>query len=393
MSGDLVWLSSFRWREKYIQRTHQLIAQLARDHRILYVETRFSLSEKFAMLLSNPRAFFRGRLDRTAAHPEDGMDGTDKPGIYRFALHSVWPRRLCAYFPPLNHWNGVRMARLIAERMEDLGMRAAAVGTCHAAYYTETLRRLPARLRFYDCIDEHGEFLFAPPWSRRTEATLVALADRVFATSRPLQRSRAAMLPPPGKDILYSPNGVDLSRFLNPMDGAPSGNRRPRIGFAGYLGEWADFGLLEYLMRNMRDCDFVLAGEAGLRGRRRLRRLIRRNPNCLALGLLPYAEVPALIAGLDAAIIPFRRTRLVQAVSPIKLFEYAALGVPVVATRWDEIEQYRGLIHIAEDGPEFLRCLRTALASGRRPALEALARANTWESRAATMAHALAEPA
>jgi hypothetical protein len=46
--------------------------------------------------------------------------------------------------------------------------------------------------------------------------------------------------------------------------------------------------------------------------------------------------------------VPFLRNELTQAVSPLKLFEYLACGLPAVATRLDEIEASHAPVTLVE---------------------------------------------
>jgi len=71
---------------------------------------------------------------------------------------------------------------------------------------------------------------------------------------------------------------------------------------------------------------------------------------------MPYDRLPILASQFDVAIIPFKISLLTDCVSPIKFFEYAALGLPVVTTPFFEIQQYQGepFIRLARSAEEFM---------------------------------------
>jgi glycosyltransferase involved in cell wall biosynthesis len=48
---------------------------------------------------------------------------------------------------------------------------------------------------------------------------------------------------------------------------------------------------------------------------------------------VPYEEIPVLLAGSDVGVLPFPDEEKFRVSSPIKLYEYMAAGMPVVATR------------------------------------------------------------
>jgi glycosyltransferase involved in cell wall biosynthesis len=56
-------------------------------------------------------------------------------------------------------------------------------------------------------------------------------------------------------------------------------------------------------------------------------------------GRIPLEEVPAAIAGADIGLAPTRHDRFTDMSLSAKLFEYAAMGKPVVATRLPMVEQ------------------------------------------------------
>jgi glycosyltransferase involved in cell wall biosynthesis len=68
---------------------------------------------------------------------------------------------------------------------------------------------------------------------------------------------------------------------------------------------------------------------------------LERSPNVHWLGKKAYHDVPAYVAAFDVCWIPFLGGRIVEHTNPIKLFEYFALGKPVVTTPMGELEEYR----------------------------------------------------
>jgi len=84
-------------------------------------------------------------------------------------------------------------------------------------------------------------------------------------------------------------------------------------------------------------------------------------------------------------IIPFKISSMVEAVNPIKLWEYLAAGIPVVTTAIPEAEKYPGLVLFSSNEKSFMENVETALyhdnPAARRQRME-LARLNSWTARA-----------
>ena len=107
-------------------------------------------------------------------------------------------------------------------------------------------------------------------------------------------------------------------------------------------------------------------------------------PNVSLPGEIPYAELPARMAAFDVAVIPFVKIPLTLATNPLKLYEYLALGVPIVSTRLPEIEPFGELVYLSDSAEEFARSLELAAAE-RDPELRARRKAaaaeNSWRAR------------
>jgi glycosyltransferase involved in cell wall biosynthesis len=111
---------------------------------------------------------------------------------------------------------------------------------------------------------------------------------------------------------------------------------------------------------------------------------IRDLPNVHLFGQRPYESLPAYARGFDVGIIPFRINNLTVRANPLKMREYLAAGLPVVATPLPEVAKYDGIVRIAEGRVEFARQIQHALKERGEPFLgrrvEAM-RAESWERR------------
>jgi O-antigen biosynthesis protein len=114
-------------------------------------------------------------------------------------------------------------------------------------------------------------------------------------------------------------------------------------------------------------------------------------PNCLLLGEKPYGELPALVAGCNALILPFKITPRSRARDCIKLYEYLATGRPVVTSEIPQARRFPGLLEVAskEEGTHgFAGACRRALEAD-TPELHARRKAavqeHTWARRVETL--------
>jgi glycosyltransferase involved in cell wall biosynthesis len=199
--------------------------------------------------------------------------------------------------------------------------------------------------------------------------------------------------------IAYDPNGVDVSHYVDiaseddrntvpPELRAVISAGRPVIGYFGALAPWLWYDMLNKLAKARPDLSFVFIGPDYLDASRYL----DRGQNIYAIGAVDYSRLPYYAQHFDAALIPFKQGDIAKTTSPLKLFEYFALGKPVVVTRgMHECEQF-GEVFSAGSADEFSEKINDALSIASDPEYIArcvnLAHANTWLERASVLAAA-----
>ena len=377
---DVVWVSDIPWSALW-QRPQQLATRFPEDVRILFVEPwtlgappAWSPEEvapriariSFPFLPLHARDL---RLRRLAYRLGSSAPATSM----LFAAQRLWARR----------WRG--FGRQGARRL-------VLAQNFMATPFLDAWR--PDRI-VYDMIDAPLHFAPVPPRLVPQWQTLLSRADRVIVTSEALvslAKSGGATAP------ALIGNGVEADRFdPNRVTPAvlPGNPEAPAFGYVGSLHSWFDLELVAALAEAMPESRVVLVGPAPPETAAALERLMTSRPNLHWMGPRPYVEVPALVRAFRVGLIPFRRTPLTEAVNPVKLYEYAAAGVPTVTTRFsDEVEGWSDAARVA-DGPEaFLSACRDAAAAPPDVAsLRAFARRHDWEAIAARFVAASLEEA
>jgi glycosyltransferase involved in cell wall biosynthesis len=114
-------------------------------------------------------------------------------------------------------------------------------------------------------------------------------------------------------------------------------------------------------------------------------------PNVRLLGQRPRAELPALVATFDVALVPYVRSLQTAAVFPLKLHEYLAAGRRVVATDFAPLPAGDGLTPTIATAADFPAAVLAALATPAPTPTEALAhgRRHDWDVRVAAIGAAV----
>ena len=207
-----------------------------------------------------------------------------------------------------------------------LGSLEKVHGIVSNPWWTPLLTRLSFKTLSYDCIDHISVHCGAThvEQMRAWEHSLLAACHHIFIINPRLKEELKDI---GEKNIHLIPNGVPdawlkLSPVVKPHD-------RPRTGFIGAIYEWVDQEFIVHAADVLTDMDFVLIGPT--------RRQVPVD-RVLAVGnirLLPpvsFERVPEQIAGMDVCLIPFKQDIVSECADPLKLYEYLALGKPVVSS-------------------------------------------------------------
>jgi glycosyltransferase involved in cell wall biosynthesis len=178
-------------------------------------------------------------------------------------------------------------------------------------------------------------------------------ASALLAVSRQVADYLVRCFPGIGERVHVVPNGVDPSRFgINSKSGKTHDNFT--VGFVGTLKPWHGLHILveAFAQLHLRDdsARLLIVGDGpqreGIEDALAEQGLLSAADFA---GAVDPAEIPGLLARMDVAVAPY--PDLAQFYfSPLKVYEYMAAGLPVVASR---IGQLKGLI---ENGVNGLLC-------------------------------------
>jgi glycosyltransferase involved in cell wall biosynthesis len=386
-SLPIVVAASAAWETPAPVNAHQVARRLAaRGHRVLFVES---------VGLRPPAPLASGHdLRRALARLRGALRGVREVEPRLWVLSPLVP----LFGPPALRALALRVgARGIARAARRLGFEAPVLW----AFLPTALpvaERLPAAAVVYHCVDHYA----ANPgvdaaFVEAEEERMLARADLVFATSPVL----GARLRAKGAAALrVVPNVADVALFARAHEPLPEPPElrelpRPRAIYVGNLAAYrVDLALLASLARS--GVSLALVGPIGLgdaaRAPRELGELLAL-PGVRALGPRPPEALPAYLRHADVGLIPFLDNEHTRGSSPLKLWEYLAAGLPVVATPLPSLAEVAEPGLVLARGPEaFAAAVRAAAgnAPGERLARLSRARAHDWPARIEELCDALA---
>jgi glycosyltransferase involved in cell wall biosynthesis len=362
---DIICFSTHYWDERRF-RKQEFMSRFARENRVMFVEPSISMVRGSQVHLQEfaTNRYLLSRLEVREEH-----------------LHLLKPPRA------LPKWTDPRVERLnyrwfgtVVERAaKRLGFRDPVLWTYRPSYY-HALKAISHRRLVFDLVNnlsayggghwEHVEYQIQK---------LVETSDLLVVTAKTLLERYGSS----AKRIVQVSNGFDAGLFSPERVGtnvppALDGIPRPMLGFIGTLFSFLDFELLEQVARVHHDKSLVLVGPVEASVKQAVARL-RELPNVVHIGGQPQAEIPAYVGAFDVCLNPFLRGRVADSVSPLKVYEYLAMGRPVVSTPMKalQMEDVARAVVFADDANEFCerisRCLDEETQSVTQARREAVA--------------------
>jgi glycosyltransferase involved in cell wall biosynthesis len=382
LSGrDIVCVGFADWDTELWTNQQHLMSRLARKNRVLFVE---SLGLRRPQLARRDvRRIFR-RL-RRAAKLTTVVDGPTVLSPLVVPLHaSTLVRSLNA-----------RLLRVQVRRaMRRLGL-SEPILWAYVPQAEALLVTVKPALVVYHCVDDMAaQPGIDGPSFRAAEGRFARRADLVLASSPKLRERLRAL----AVNVLYAPNVADTAHFARalrdePIDAALGALPEPRIVFTGaVVASKLDMPLIASLARLRPQWSFVLVGPVGPGDPRTDVSELAASPNVHLLGARAYAELPSVLRGAAAGLIPYAINELTTGIFPMKVYEYLAAGLPVLATPLPALAEVPE-VATAADAEGMAALLDRALAEDsptQKAARSQAAQAHSWERRLEQIADAIA---
>jgi glycosyltransferase involved in cell wall biosynthesis len=246
----------------------------------------------------------------------------------------------------------------------------------------------------YHCVDDIAAHELIDTASfRAAEARFAARADLVLASAPAL----AERLRTISANVMDAPNVADTDLFCRalepgPLDPGMAALPTPRIVFTGAIAAAKlDLTMLARMARLRPSWSFALVGPVGTGDPHTDVSALASEPNVHLLGLRSYTQLPAVLRAADAGLIPYARNELTNSIFPMKVYEYLAAGLPVIATPLPALANVAA-VRTAPDAEGVVALLEQALSEDspeHRAGRSRAAREHSWDRRLEEIAAAI----
>ncbi len=221
-----------------------------------------------------------------------------------------------------------------------------------------------------EATQDRSTVALAPP-ARATEFWAYRQCDVLVCVSEALARLAIQRAGVDRRKVVVVPNGADAAQF-DPLKHSPRRIfDRCTIGFVGSLRPWQKLDLLIEALGELRlegiDFNFVVIGDGPMRQEwENLTSSLGQSDHVRFVGQVPWSEVPGLIAGFDLGFVGQVPLAIGEMyLSPLKLYEYAAMARPLIASDFEDarsliLEGHTGYLFAPGDREDLKRALRRA---------------------------------
>lgn len=273
-------------------------------------------------------------------------------------------------------------AEICAKLIEDLvstKAQSSALVLVQQPSWWPVSERLQGNQIIFDCMDLHSGFLEIDPLNESLESSLDISSDQIIVTSDFLNSKKIRELSST-KPIEIVRNGVDTNRFA--MN--PNSTKKDVVGYFGALAEWFDIDLMDFIVGNNPQLKFEVVGEVV---DPKIKSRLGQHKNLTFYGEVENSKLRFIADSWGVGLIPFKLTPLILATNPVKMYEYASMGIPTVATDIPEVRlacRNQSGLFVSKTYDEFNENLHLALILSKqnRNELVVWGKQHDWSKRA-----------
>jgi len=385
---NILCLSTPAWEGPYASTTVQLMKELAKHNKVLFVQNPFTVKDVTDGVKRKKQVPFKkvfGLKARLKSIPSTNGNGAFVLTPPMLLSVNFLPKGI--FYNRLLQFNGWLVKRTIKKHLKQLGMEDSLV---HIISFNPALglqigRQFNESVLLYLCYDE----ISAAPHLKKhgvwQEEDFGKMADATIVTSQGLLERKKHL-----SDRCYMvKNAANFPLFSKGFN--PKITPKKVVGFIGGIDRRLDYPLLEHIISNMPDVEFRFVGRQVYADGEAI---LRKYSNVVLVGPKKLSELPTHVSHFSAGIIPFKLSHFIKTVYPLKINEYLAAGVPVVTTNFSYLDEFKPVVSIAEDKEEFLRMLLAELQTDtleKKQARQQMAALNSWEHRAEELSAVITE--
>ncbi|MEM6631346.1 MAG: glycosyltransferase [Bacteroidota bacterium] len=380
---DIICLSFPAWDGNYVKSTVKLMSALAKSQRVVFVDYAYTWKDVLWGILGKNKYVPWKRVlglqsrKRHVVLPQGSIQVLSLPPI----VPINWTRSTLI-LKLLVKWNGWLIKKVLMRNLEKIDVyKPVVINALNPVYGNPLAGKLDERMLVYYCYDEIQAGNWMTKHGHAAEEEFLPKVDLVVTSAEKLRERKSAYHP----NCFTVNNGVDLDMFMvHPDESTNSPNTgKPIIGYLGSVDHRLDVDLLDKLLKKFPHIDLHFVGRVTSM---KVFKHFKQYPNVHFLGPQSPEKLASFLKTFEVGIIPFLKNDFTEGIYPMKINEYLAAGLPVVSTRFGDMNTFEDIANICDTPHAFLEALELCLDSGSTSIQKMerihFAQENTWEKRA-----------
>ena len=362
------------WNEPKTSNNH-VMEELAKRHRVLWVNSvatrtpNLTSSNDIKKIIRKVREWFRGAQ---IVH--------DRLRVFTPVSLPLPSSRLAH---AINRWLVGASVRHVARRW---GFRSPQLWT-FLPNVGDFVGHFNESLVIYYCTDEWTGFKHLnPDYIHQKESELIAKSNIVFVTSQKLLETKRSL----NQHTYLMPHGVNRSLFAKAIDEnfQMATELRdlplPVIGCFGNIFEYFDQEFVVAVAKLRPEWPVVIVGKSMTNVDQ-----LRQQPNIHLINVVPYERLPEFCRGFAVGFVAYKPNHpFSQHANPLKMREYLAAGLPVVAIDIPAARALGDFISLVQSPSEFVSAVDQYMATDSpvaRRQRSSLMETESWTARVTQM--------
>jgi teichuronic acid biosynthesis glycosyltransferase TuaH len=341
-----------------------LAKEFAKNNRVFFIDHPYSWKDYFNTALSKQIRWRRWALlfgkkpySHMASFP---VNLTIVTPLLTLPINFLPKGFLYNTFSKVNEWI---VRRSVKNVLKDYGLKDYLfINFCDPFFLNKIPKDITPVQSVYYCMDKFAEVPYFQKHGAEKEETCMRNYDLTFCTSSELTRFASEFSP----RVHFLPNGADTLLFNKvvveklPRPTEIQCIHTPIIGFTGSIDYRTDFELLRKIALDNQDKTMVFVGP--VQTDEHIRVGLNKMKNVLFVGAKQITDIPNYHQCFSCTILPFLKTRFTQSIYPLKINEYLAAGLPVVAINFsNDIKSFDHVAYIEDTHEGFLHAIGAAI--------------------------------
>lgn len=235
---------------------------------------------------------------------------------------------------------------------------------CYSPFHWKVLKEIPAKRKIYVVGDEYcydqKDRLRKNIYN--AERKMLLFSDELICYSEKLEEKFQKLVPEKKINLISVPvdkrsfKKCNLKKYL-PLDKIPE----PRAVIFGEIRKQTDLALIKNLAIRIPNISIVFIGK---NRNKSFKQLLMNYQNVYHLGFLSRDKVIYSIRAAVVGLYPGKKCKFSTYSNPIRIYEYAAAGIPVVASNISRESDYPNSIVVVDNDNDFIAAVQNVLKNG-----------------------------